>query len=75
MEQLVTDFVGNHDESEIALWIANMCKRINVEIADNLKDKNFELLCFSLNKMSIVTMMAKALSEKYIHEDTPVVAG
>ena len=75
MEQLVREFVSNHSEGEIALWIANMCKRINADIADNLKDKNFELLCFSLDRMSIVTMMAKALSEKYIHEDTPVVAG
>lgn len=75
MKEVIQEYVANHSDQEVIKWIADTCKRINGRVSDDLKDKNFELLCYSLNDLSLVSMMANALVEKNrVGSDPAVVA-
>ena len=64
MKPLVEEYVKDHSTEEIVRWIADNTRRVHSEISDNIKDKNFELLCYGLNRIGIINMMAEALANK-----------
>ena len=64
MKPLVEEYVKDHSTEEIIRWIADNTRRVHTEVADNIKDKNFELLCYGLNRLAIINLMAEALAKK-----------
>lgn len=64
MKPLVEEYVKDHSTEEIVRWIADNTRRVHSEISDNIKDKNLELLCYGLNRIGIINMMAEALANK-----------
>lgn len=64
MKPLVEEYVKDHSTEEIVRWIADATKRVHNEISDNIKEKNLELLCYGLNRISIINLMTEALAKK-----------
>lgn len=64
MKPVIEEYVKDHSTEEIVRWIADNTRRVHTEISDNIRDKNLDLLCYGLNRVGIINMMAEALAKK-----------
>lgn len=64
MKPLVEEYVKDHTTEEIIQWIAENSRKIHNNTVDDITNKNLELLCYRLNQLALISLMAEALAKK-----------
>lgn len=64
MKPLIDEYVKDHSVEEIIGWLAENSRKIHNNAVDDITNKNLDLLCYRLNQLALVSMMAEALAKK-----------
>lgn len=64
MKPLIEEYVKDHSVEEIIKWIAENSRKVHNNTVDDITNKNLELLCYRMNQLALISMMAEALAKK-----------
>lgn len=64
MKPLIEEYVKDHSTEEIIQWLAENSRKIHNNTVDDITNKNLDLLCYRLNQLALISLMAEALAKK-----------